>query len=278
MTPRALAATCLCLFASLAQAQEAPAQPEAVVREILALSGERELIAFFVAGSEAELDKARKEVNPKDFKLLRTLMREVFQPEALYQATFAGHRDAYDAKRSTALLEWLRTPLARRVMEQELRVASFGQVKPMQQYLKQLQAQPLPAARQALLEDLQQSSRVMEYYRRTIALMLRNAMTAINATAPAHRRVSPEQLEQLLLREQDKIAPALRQSVRDTVRFTYRDLSDDEVRAYTRFLESDLGRWFARVRTDARLNAMERAGATLRESLARAIEQKKRRK
>ena len=278
MTPRVLAATCLCLFASLAHAQEATAQPEAVVREILALSGERELIAFFVAGSEAEIDKARKEVNPKDFKLLRTLMREVFQPETLYQATFAGHRDAYDAKRSTALLEWLRTPLAQRVMAQEIRVASLSQVKPMQQYLQQLQSKPLPAVRQALLEDLQQESRMMEYYRRTMAIILRNGLVAINATAPAHRRVSPEQLEQLLTQAQDKIAPTLRQSVRDTMRFTYRDLSDDEVRAYTRFLESDLGRWFVRVRTDARLNAMERAGATLRTELARAIEQKKRRK
>ncbi|MDY7233223.1 hypothetical protein [Hyalangium rubrum] len=274
MTMRLLAATCLCLLASFAHAQEAAADPDAVVREILELSGARKQIEQLVANSQSEIGDARGQLKPKEQKQFQASMQRVFQTEPLYQALFAHHRGAYDAKKSAAVLEWLRTPLARKAVELEVRALSVKERPALRKYAQQIQSKPPPAARQAILERLQEASRVMEFNRRMVSVMLRSVVSAFNAAAPPEKRLPPGKLDEVITRGQEQIGPTLRQSVRAIVLYTYRDLPDADVRAYTQFLESDLGRWYVQVNMDANVSAIEQASTKLGQELSQIMEQK----
>jgi hypothetical protein len=271
----AFAIACLCLFAFHAGAQEAAADPDAAVREILELSGQRKMLEQLVAQSQEQISQARKELKPEEYQRFQAAMKTAFQLEPLYQTVFEHHRGAYDAKRATALLEWLRGPLGRKIIEQELKALTSRDAKARQKYLEQLQAKPLPATREALIERVQEASRAMELTRRTVTVMVRSTVTSANASMPVDKRQSASKLDEAIFRTLASIDPPLRQAVRGSMLYTYRDMPDDELRAYIKFLDSELGRWYVQTGMDASMKAIELAGTKVGAELGKIVEEKK---
>jgi hypothetical protein len=275
MTVRAFAIACLFLFASHAGAQEAAADPDAAVRELLELSGQRKLLEQLVAQSQEHIEQARKELKPEEYKRFQAAVKQAFQLEPMYQKVFEHHRSVYDAKRATALLEWLRGPLGRKIIEAELKALSSKDEKARQKFLQQLQARPLPATREALIERVQEASRAKELARRTVTVMVRSTVTAANASLPADKRATSSQVDEAIFRTLASIDPTLRQAVRLSMLYTYRDLTDDDLRAYIKFLDSELGRWYVQTGIDANMKAIELAGTKVGEGLGKIVEEKK---
>jgi hypothetical protein len=275
MTTRAFAVTCLSLFALHAGAQEAAADPDAVVREILELSGERKMLEQLVARSQEQITQARKELTPEEYQRFQAAMKTAFQIEPLYQTVLEHHRSAYDGRQATALLEWLRGPLGREIIKQELKALSSKDEDSRKLYLQSSKFQLLPATREALIERVQEASRAIELTRRTVAVMVRSTMTATNASLPADKRHSASKLDEAIFRVLDSVDAPLRRAVRDSLLYTYRDVDEDELRAYVKFLDSEPGRWYVRTSMDASMKAIELAGTKVGQAAGKAVEEKK---
>jgi hypothetical protein len=275
LTARVLTLACLCLFASTARAQEAAVDPDAVVREILELSGKRKHFEQLVLESQAQIDAKRSQLNSKDVQRFRASTRKVYQVAPLYQVVLEHHRSAYDAKRCEALLEWLRTPLSRQLSEQEVRSSSLKEQKAIQKYAEQLKTKPLPAVREALLERVQEANREMEFNRRILRVFVRSTVSGANSLLPADKRLSSGQVDEAVSQTQEQLGPPLRQAVRSKVQYSYRGTSDEDLRAYLKFLESDPGRWYVQLSMDAIVKALEQAGTKLAEELAQAPTEQK---
>jgi hypothetical protein len=271
MTTRVLAAVCLCLLASTARAQEAAATPDAEVKEILELSGQKKLLEQLAAQSQGQTAQTRKGLSAKEQKRLQATMKQAFKIEALYQTVFEHYRAKYDAKRATALLEWLRSPLGRKIISHEVKALATKSPKARENYLKQLKAKPLPATREALIERVREASRSLELTRRAVRAMARSTMDASTASLPADKRASAERaLDQLLSSMDEKI----RDAVHASMLYTYRELPDEDLRAYIQFLESDAGKWHVQTGMDADIKAIEQAGTKVGQDIRQILEEK----
>jgi hypothetical protein len=278
---RAFAIACLCLFATHAGAQEAaPVEPDVVVRALLDYSGQKRLLGMILAEAQDSYSQvARKQqLTPAEYKRFQAAMKKAFQFEPLYQVVFEHYRAAYHPQHTRQVLDWMRGPEGQKIMPHEQRAARGKDAQARRKYAQQLQARPLPATREALIEQVKEASRATELNLRLLSVTLRSAMTAANAAMPEAKRVPAHVLEEVILRTVAKNEPGLRQSVRANMLYTYRNLTDDELRAYFKFFDSDAGRWYVRTGIDAHMKALELAGTQMGTEMGKIFSEKDKQK
>jgi len=278
--PRAFAIACLCLFATHAGAQQAaePA-PEVVVSALLEHSGQQRLLRMIVAqGQEAYSQVGHKQLTAAEYKRFQAAMKKAFQPEPLYQVVVEHYRGAYHPKHTRQVLDWMRGPEGQKILPHEQRAAAGKDAQARRKYAQQLKARPLPATREALIEQVKEASRATELNLRLMSVTLRSAVVAANAAMPEQKRVPAHLVEEFILRILAQKEPELRQSVRANMLYTYRNLTDEELRAYFKFFDSDAGRWYVRTSIDAHTKAMELAGTQMGTEMGKIFREKDKQK
>lgn len=280
MMTRAFAIACLCLFATHAGAQEAAAaEPDAVVRELLEYSGQKRLLQLIVAqGQGAYSQVGRKQLTAAEYKRFQAAMKKAFQLEPLYQVVVEHYRGAYHPQHTRQVLDWMRGPEGQRILLHEQKAATGKDAQARRKYAQQLKTKPLPATREALIEQVKEASRATELNLRLMSATLRRAVVAANAAMPEQKRTPAHLVEEFILRVLAQKEPELRQSVRANMLYTYRNLTDEELRAYFKFFDSDAGRWYVRTSIDAHTKAMELAGTQMGMEMGRIFSEKDKQK
>lgn len=273
---RALAIACLCLFATQASAQQAAAEDaDAVVREFLEYSGQKRLLQMIVAqGQRGYSSVARQQLTAAESKRFQAAMKQAFQFEPLYQVVVEHYRAAYHPEHTRQVLTWMQGPEGRKILAHEEKAATGKDDKARQKYAQQLKAKPLPATREALIERVQEASRATELNLRLMSVTLRSGVMAANAALPEAKRAPAHVLEEAILRTLARSEPGLRQSVRANMLYTYRNLTDDELRAYFKFFDSEAGRWYVRTGIDAQMKALELAGTRMGTEIGKILGEK----
>src|SRR5262249_47864075 len=148
----------------------------------------------------------------------------------------------HDRARGEAALAWLRTPLARRLLELETAALAPDAAEARSKYVDALPGAPPPPARLALMHRLHPAPRPPDS-----ALEMTEAIedAVPRATGPVSGR-RPGRRDAVQRAWRDERA---RMQAMASVLFAYRTLPDAELARYLAFAESPTGRW---------LNAMYR--------------------
>ncbi len=106
----------------------------------------------------------------------------------------------------------------------------------------------------------------------TVAIV-RSLTRAFQPSLPAVADLTPGQLDQQIAQARNRTLEDMRRACLVSMLLAYRDLSDDELDQYVRFVESETGNWYMGVMNSALLAAVNGAAESTAAELATAVPQ-----
>jgi hypothetical protein len=224
-------------------------QQAAIIDTLLELSGTRSQIAQLtdqrqfrsIFAGIGDADQAQR---------LQGIFAGAFRPDAFYGPLRARLNQYLTPARTPILLQWLSTPLSRRVVELESKASSPQARADLERFAGSVQNEPPPQTRMNLVQRLDSARRSSEFRVEIAMVLIRNVHQALGSGGST--------------RESDAAIDRLRSEMWRTARdgtllhflYTYRGLSDAELEEYVRFWESDDGRWFTPILHEGFLDAI----------------------
>lgn len=234
---------------------------EAMIAEAIELMGLRRLIDEIARS-------ARRAATGLDggaltSELVADAMAQGFQAERLYEVAEETFRDRANGLQLGAALDWLRSPIARRIEDAE----TSGSDEMRARYTDELAFAPPTRERVELLLRLDRASGTSEAAVEMQAAMMKALLQGLYPSGPDVHHAIEEALEEA----RPRLARKTRTRIQMSLHFMYRDVADDELSQYVSFLESDNGEWLSRVLLKSLFAAMEegarRSGEVLGEHL-----------
>lgn len=208
------------------------------------------------------------------------------QTEPIVQSVFAGESVISDLKdhfiqnynetHIQHLLEWYNTDFGSKVTALENEATTPTMQQDIIKYVSTLQSTPPSDERLALLDEIDQTLNLSKFASE-INLASFDAMTeVIVANAKPEER---SQMETQLPAIRSQVERGLAQNMPDqiilTLLYTYRNLSDDELRQYTDFLSSPESQWFNKEYTTKFPNILKDRTQEMTKQLIELIQQER---
>lgn len=232
---------------------------DALVKEVLEISGAKKQIQQIPEMVKSHMAQRQGETDPKVYETIRKIMIESYQADALYQAVAESLQKKFDAQSLSAVLQWHRSPLSRKITQLEVQSSSPKALQEMQQFAAQLQNKPPAQGRLALVQKLDQLTGSSELSIEMALTSFRAMAKAFDPVLPQEKRLKPGQLEEIGNTMRRQLEVPLKNQTLIVFLFTYRSLPDSELKQYVDFVESDPGRWFHKVMNESFLYAMTAA-------------------
>jgi len=156
------------------------------------------------------------------------------------------------------MLQWYETPLAKKVAEVETAAGDSSTSRDRQTFLQTVESDPPAKNRIDLVRSIDSSIHGMALMADAITAMI-NGMLKVSGIADPRSVSSATDIGSIrrdLLNEMQQVATL-------NYLFTYRSLSDDELRAYSDFLSSGAGKDFYDALERAYATAFKQAGETM---------------
>jgi hypothetical protein len=270
--PRLTSALLALALATPALAAPAAGPAASPMREIFALSGLDaqlrslpEVLDQSVGAQCAQLPEAHANA------VRRAATREFATP-ALRDGVLRRLEAAYHARHASAALEWLRSPLGRRITQLEIAAGSAEGMRRMAAFAESARVSPPPAARVELVDRL---DRAIDATRIATDLALASteaAAVAANAALPAAQRRPEAELRRLVSQQEGALRAQSAALIRLSFLYTYQPLGDAELGAYLAFAQSESGRWYHAVTSRAVIAAMRDASGRAGAAIARELQ------
>ncbi len=167
-----------------------------------------------------------------------------FDPQKAKQRFRAYYRSHLDATSLEKVVAWTKSPLGIKVAEAQIN-AAITTPELAQHILKDLDDNPPPARRWALIRDLDNVGRSSEMIQQLIFDAASGVSNAIPGSA-AEKKKFRKEFEKEMKQKKAELGPVLRKQVQAGLYNTYRDFSDSELRDYIAFLRTESGRKFTK--------------------------------
>ncbi len=245
--------------AAAAKPAPIPTDPDKLVAEIIQTSGlTRQMRSFAgeVATNAIASNQAGQEGAEKlDARLVQDIANRHFEADALMADLTNGVKSAYEAERMGRFLELMRQPIVAKMTAIEGRAITREEKA---QFAEAFRTNPPSPARQKLILTLDELARTSELGVHVTTLSAREMVDAMfEGLQKTGRRMQKEQ-RQLLNSQINSAEPQLRSAFRTLMHITYRDVSDEDLAAYVKVLESETGRWGLEILGNALRSAVEK--------------------
>ncbi len=222
----------------------APVSPENLIRQVLELSGIERRIKEIPSYITAELLRNKDTLDPEVYAQAGKLIGSSYQPDDLYQALVNRLNNKADKEQFRLLLEKLRTPVLKKVFraQEDARKPEAAQAKA--DFIAHLELYQPTQERVDLLQKLDLATAASEIDIKMQLLAFRDCLSAVNLCYAPERRTPPEAIDTSVNATYTKLLAASHNSVFINSLFTYRDISEGELKEYLAFSESPLGKWF----------------------------------
>lgn len=245
--------------AAAAKPAPIPTDPDKLVAEIIETSGlTRQMRSFAgeVATNASAASQAGQEgAETLDARLVQDIANRHFEADALMADLTNGVKSAYEAERMGRFLELLRQPIVGKMTAIEGRAVTREEKA---QFAEAFRKNPPTPARQKLVLALDELARTSDLGVHVTTLSAREMVDAMfEGLQKSGRRMQKEQ-RQLLNSQINSAEPQLRSAFRTLMHITYRDVSDEDLAAYVKVLESETGRWGLEILGNALRSAVEK--------------------
>ena len=230
-------------------ASDAADAPRARVEQVLELGGVGWQLAQIEAQMEAHLARRERAMSPEAAAKLHEALAESFRADRLNAVVVTTFLRAYDEERLSDVAQWLQGPLMSRVLETQRHVQAASDAAALDAFAKTAP----PPNRLALAERFEQATGSTE-------TVLRTTDTILQLAAKATQPLSSEDVDRELAKLRAQFTAQYRDQIRSAIvvhfLFVYQALSDEELEQYVAFAESDTGRWYQRLVSDAVVQAL----------------------
>lgn len=247
-------------------AKPIPTNPDQLIAEVIEVSGIKTQFQAF--GRNAMLSataSAGARADSDEFRAMTASIERIFEPGKMTAELAANLKSGLDAERMARFLEILRNPVALKMATQEV-----SQRKPeeMKQLLEELRKNPPPAARAKLIQNYDDVSRTSELGSELIASMARDMVEAMLAEMQKAGKNVPKEARQEVGSKLNTMREQARNQIRSTLFVTYRNVSDEDLSAYIKLMDTDTGRWGTEQLVNAIRPVLVSRGGTLGKEIA----------
>jgi hypothetical protein len=266
--PLSILSTLMLSLAFGAAAAPAPNGPKGQMDEIFFLSGLEEQLAMIGDGLGEALAPQVQQLPPAHGETIQRVLLSEFNADALQRSVEEHLERVHDPRHAETVLEWLRSPLGRRISKLDVAATRPEGVRAMQAYAEALAASPAPATRVALVSKLDAATGMTEF---TVEATLSSAMATavgINGAQPTAHRVDENELRAAVEAQRAVLRPEIQKVTLVSMLYSYQNLSDEELADYVRFSESASGRWYHDAVKRALLSALTDASSRVGRAIA----------
>jgi len=241
-----------------------------VLDDLLERSGLRVQLENLTAGVRAQFVRAHRRQSRQDQITINRIVAEHFAADGLYTKIRLEFLKGLERARLEQALAWYDSPLGRRIMGQELAalVAAGGP-----DAIADLEKNRPSSRRLELIERLDTGGGASETTVDVTVAIVRSLTVAFQPGLPAVAKLSRGELDKQIAQARNRTLEDMRRLYRVSMLLAYRDLTDDELDQYVRFVESDSGQWYMNVMNSALLAAVGAAADATAAELATTVPQ-----
>jgi hypothetical protein len=240
--PKAADAPKTAAAAAPAAARPIPADPDKLVAEVVETSGLKS--SFQAFGTEIGRQAAagdQDSLSADETRALAESMRRLFEPGKITAEVSANLKADLDEERMARFLEILRQPIAVKMTSEELR--ANVQPQALKEFAEGLRKNPAPAERVKLIQAMDGVTRYSEIQSDLAGAMVRGMLDAMLAALKKAGKNVPKDAASEVATQLNAIRAQARNQAVGMLFFTYRNVSDEDLSAYVKLLDSDTGRW-----------------------------------
>lgn len=207
----------------------------------------------------AELDLRKDVLDTKDYQQLKAMMSTAFDANSLHHDVTQSWQKQSNDKMFIQWLARLQSPLFVKMSRLEQQASSDAEFKGMLAFAEDLKAKPATPARQKLIARLDGVTAGGELALRGQLAVLGAFLKAINPSLPTNKQLSETKLQKILDSTRAQIEPSIHEIALLTHLYTYRSVSDEDLRAYIALYESEPGKWFMQLNRESIMSALASA-------------------
>ena len=207
---------------------------------------------------------AARNQNPALVAEVEKIMLASFKPELFQQGVRDALTKSFDAKRVDNLLKAYASPLQKKMAALE-----SAEIKPedLAAFAKSLKTQPPSAARLDLLKQLDASTQGTAFSVEIVGGVTRAMLSGVVGGDAAKLARFDEDYE----KQKAQLAKAMENVMAATLAFVYRDVSDDDLVAYAKFLDGEDAKWLTSQSMGALLETFKSSAQNAGEQIAALV-------
>lgn len=190
------------------------------------------------------------------------LLNKSFDSSKIGASIKSDLKKEISSKDINLILDFLKTPTGEKVTQLEIDATKAVTSSEFNKYLSTLSSNPIPESRLNLLSRLSELIDVLDFTTEMTINMQFAITAAITYTLPSELtedKISLTKIKQKLDDSKPLIKSALEPVIIYTLNFTYKDLTENELKQYITFYENDVAQNFNKVFIDSYLKAITRA-------------------
>jgi hypothetical protein len=223
-------------------ARPIPTDPDKLIAEVVETSGLKS--SFQAFGIEIGRQAAAGEqdsLSADEARAVAESMRRLFEPGKMTAEVSANLKAGLDVERMARFLEILRQPIAVKMTSEELR--AVVQPQALKEFAEGMRKNPPPAARAKLIQAMDGVTRYSEIQSELASAMVREMLDTMLVELKRAGKKVPKDAASATATQLNAIRAQARNQAIGMLFFTYRNVSDEELSAYIKLLDSDTGRW-----------------------------------
>src|SRR5687767_9700968 len=244
-----LAATGCAVGTSTARPDGAVRAPAEVVGEVLRLSGTREATRSFEGALRRVVTALAGGETFRDPQVIAPIVESAITAPRILGGVTAHFEEHFDRDRFDRIVVTLRQPLAQRMTALEV-ASSTVPPEAIAAWKSQFAVTADGRLRYALARRLDAATGATEA---TMGILYAAGRGALRAVAGRADAPAPDALRAAMA----KLEPEAREETVDALAYAYREASILEITQYAESLETELGRWFSRLLSDAAARVAE---------------------
>lgn len=219
------------------------------------------LPSFLDKGRLAEIDAAA----------LDRVLAAQFQPGVFESAIGGQFRKGYSTEPLPALIDWVRSPTARKLAGLEQRVYPPASRQALVEFAASLSKTPPPEARLLLVHRIYDATRICDIEVETTIALVYTTAEAIGPALPKEKRYGSNELDRALGTVKSRYRSIMKNARIVQYLFAFQSASNEELEQYAAFLESDGGKWLTAAIDKGFFEATESISRRLREEIPRRV-------
>jgi hypothetical protein len=231
-----------------------------LIEQVLELAGIKKQIEFIPAHMNAQLLQQEQKFDPHVYAELSRAVTESFQPSELYKTVYEYFQNNSSDSRLLEVLNWKFSPLFQKMSQLEIDASAPEAAEAMKAYFTNLPANPPSKERILLIQRLSDASGSSKLYMKIVLAVTRSLFKVTEPLVPVEfRQTNKKEFELMFEGMLQDFGASLENSVTAALLYTYNSVSDEELKKYTDFWESEAGRWFNKATSDSFLEAIRKA-------------------
>ncbi|MGD8228053.1 MAG: DUF2059 domain-containing protein [Desulfobacteraceae bacterium] len=225
---------------------------EARILELWELSGLQKQVAqlddLSVAGLNEQYQAGR--MPTQVYEYLVPLLKDAYQADRIKRQLLARFEKSLDPACIEAVLNWLQSPLGRKITKLEEGASTPEGVRAMTVYAAMIQSDPPPQTRLRLVKRLDEAIKATDLMLDMATITVNETMNGVVAAMPQQLDMDPATLSRHLKTHREEMRKQFQKAVKTSFLYAYQPLSNEELEEYIAFAESEHGRRYHEVLLD----------------------------